>query len=339
MHDHVYCTLFDSGYLSRALTLFSSLRDNGDNSPIYVLALDDEVLQFINTQNLFPNITSFTLETIEKQYPELLGIKSSRSRMEYVFTCTPYLIEFASLLSNIPNNLCIYVDSDLYYFGAPETLIFELNGFSVGLTPHRYPKKLESKLSKYGTYNAGWVAFRNDSMGKEALDWYKARTLEWCSDKPSGGKYADQGYLDQISTMQGVKVITDPGANLAPWNTSNFNISLSAKELVLVDDKPLTFFHFHGLRKIRNHYATSQLIYGSPLRKELRRSVYEPYVLRLTGFENFLAQNFIGPRTIRKRGKGLHGSLSRFWKRSTDVISVLTGNAISVKYKVEKQTM
>lgn len=328
MESHVYCTLFDSGYLSRGLTLFSSLRENGDESPIYVLALDDKVVDFLKKQQLFSNIIGFSLSDLEQKYPELLEVKSSRTRMEYVFTCTPYLIEYSANLAGLRNQLCIYVDSDLYYFSDPNVIVSHLETSSVGLTPHRYPKNLESKLLKYGKYNAGWVAFRNDVSGNKALGWYKSRTLEWCSDKPHDGKYADQGYLDEISKMAGATILGSPGINLAPWNTSNYTFTKSSDGSILIDNQPFIFFHFHGLRKIGKFYSTSQLIYRSPLSRFMKERIYLPYVERLISYDKLLSSDYTLQTEVRKRGNGLHGMLSRVWKRTIDLISVLTGNAI-----------
>lgn len=330
---HVYCTLFDSGYLSRGLTLFSSLRGNGDNSDIYVLALDSYVATYLQGQMIFSGIYVLTMEDLERDYPELLLVKDSRTRMEYVFTCTPLLIEYASNKAKLNNELCVYLDSDLYYFGDPQLAISEMNNSSIGLTPHQYSRKLEGKLKKYGTFNAGWAAFRADTLGKTALDWYKTQTLNWCYDKPENGRYADQGYLDDISLMQGAKVLSNLGMNVAPWNTSTFKFSEN-NELVLIDDGiPLNFFHFHGLRKTGKYFASSQLIYKSAMTELMRTRIYEPYVAKLSEMELLLQSEFSGPQAVRKRGHGLHGFLSRVWKKSMDFISIISGNALRRQIK------
>ena len=328
--SHVYCTLFDSGYMSRGLSLFSSLREHGDLAPIYVLALDEQVELFLNNQNLFENIVVFNMTDLEHNYPELLKVKSIRSRMEYIFTCTPFLIDYVSHQSKLHNQLCIYLDSDLFYFSDPLEITKSLKNASIGLTPHRYPKILEQKLSKYGTFNAGWIAVRADANGVEALNWYKSQTLSWCSDKPTEGKYADQGYLNELSEMPGAVILESPGINHAPWNTKNVSYSRMGSGAIMVDSTPLIVFHFHGLRKIGAFWATSQLIYKSPLTKFLRINVYTTYLERLDRYEDILAQQFNRTPVIRKRGNGVHGALSRLRKKSIDVISVLSGNAIKM---------
>lgn len=328
---HVYCTLFDSGYLSRGLTLFSSLRGNGDNSDIYVLALDSYVEKYLQNQTNFSGIFVLTMEDLEREYPELLLVKDSRTRMEYVFTCTPLLIEYASNKAKLNNELCVYLDSDLYFFGDPQLAIREMENSSIGLTPHQYSRQLEAKLLKYGTFNAGWAAFRADSLGKSALEWYRTQTLNWCYDKPENGKYADQGYLDDISLMQGTKVLSKLGMNVAPWNTSTFEFTEHNENVLLDGGIPLNFFHFHGLRKTGRFFASSQLIYKSPMTELMRNSIYEPYVAKLSAMELLLQSEFSGPQAVRKRGHGLHGLLSRVWKKSMDIMSIISGNAIRRK--------
>jgi hypothetical protein len=46
-----------------------------------------------------------------------------------------------------------------------------------------------------------------------------------------------------------VIVLQHKGANLVPWNVANYKIRKN-KGYVWVDEKPLIFFHFHGLKKI-----------------------------------------------------------------------------------------
>ena len=60
------------------------------------------------------------------------------------------------------------------------------------------------------------------------------------------GKLGDQKYLDDWpDRFQGVLSIRHKGANLAPWNLSNYTITKD-NDAVRVDDQPLIFFHFHG---------------------------------------------------------------------------------------------
>jgi hypothetical protein len=323
---HAYCTYFDSGYLSRGLALIESLRAHGDDSPVWVLALDDDAKRYLDESGL-PNVFTLTIHDIEAAFPSLEPLKSSRSRMEYYFTSTPLLLRWVLDQHDDPaSTIAIYLDSDLFFFDDPALVLDELGAGSVGIIEHRYPPRLAKRLAKYGRFNVGWVGFRGDERGLACLDWWGASTLEWCSDIPSDGRYADQGYLDSFPNFPGVVVLQPAGFNLAPWNTSRHDVVLDSGR-VRVDGDPLVFFHFHGLRRVGRWFVTSQLVYGSWLNRPLREGVYRPYVRDLVA-EDARVHDALGSRTIHKRGHGLHGFVSRARKTLIDRAAIVTRNAI-----------
>lgn len=327
----VYCTYFDSGYLSRGLALISSLRKQGDDSPIYVLALDVTTSTFLQQQAAH-NVFVLSIEELEREEPELLKLKSQRSRMEYYFTCTPLLIRYVMNKQNIPSGLAIYLDGDLFFFDDPQLVINAMADSSVGIIEHRYPDSLANKLAKYGRFNVGWVGFRDDKAGREVLDWYSSQTLAWCSDKPEDGKYADQGYLDWFPEFRGVKVLTSAGFNLAPWNVNRHEMGMTESDpgtyRVIVDGQPLVFFHFHGLRKVGTRFATGELTYGARLKKLLKKLVYQPYVNILNAIESSAEFSLVQESSVKKRGAGLSGFFSRARKSAINAISIAVGNSL-----------
>lgn len=330
----VYCTYFDSGYLSRGLALIASLREHGDNSPVYVLALDNAAALYLE-ENAPDNVFVLRIQELELAEPELLPLKAQRSRMEYYFTCTPLLIRFVMNKQNIPGGMSIYLDGDLFFFDNPQLVIDAMEDSSVGIIEHRYPDTLADKLSKYGRFNVGWVGFRDDQSGRKVLDWYSEQTLAWCSDNPENGKYADQGYLNWFPEFSGVKILSSAGFNLAPWNVKRHSISGTGTALgpekVTVDNQPLVFFHFHGLRKVGNRFATGELTYGARLSKTLKKMVYQPYVNMLKVIEKTTAPQLLAEASVKKRGTGITGLISRARKNALNAVSVATGNSVSPK--------
>ena len=322
-----YCTFFDIGYLSRGITMIESLRLNGDKSRVFILALDNETKEYFAK---FPleNVQILDMLDIEEFAPELLQVRSSRSRMEYYFTTTPQLFRYLFNLEGKPGQVITYLDADLYFYRSPDAILKALGNGSVGITEHRYADRLKKKLSQYGRFNAGFVSFRNDDLGNSTLNWWAARALEWCSDIPTEGKYANQGYLDSFPEFAGVTILKDNGLNLAPWNTARHKVNLNSSGVVLADNDPLVFFHFHGVRTVGSWFVTSQLIYGSRLTPAIKMGIYQPYVDHLsTVEEKLILQNAPKP-VIKKRGNGLHGVLARTWKFGMDRISIVTGNAL-----------
>jgi len=328
-NSRAYCTYFDSGYLSRGLVLIESLREYGDNSPVWVLALDDATKGYIESAKL-PGVVALTIADIEAAEPELLPLKSQRSRMEYFFTSTPLLMRWVANQQNDPSTVVIYLDSDLYFFDNPSLVVEAMGTSSVGIIEHKYPARLAKRLAQYGRFNVGWVGIRADERGRACLDWWAASTLDWCYDKPEGGKYADQGYLDRFpEKFDGVSVLQSKGFNLAPWNTGGHELAVNDGEVVVDDTDRLVFFHFHGVRHVGNWYVSSHLIYGSRLSHVLRHKVYAPYLRRLE-YMNATVTAALGPAGTHKRGNGLRGVVSRLRKSTIDRVAILTGNALSL---------
>jgi hypothetical protein len=329
---HGYCTYFDSGYLSRGLALIESLRLHGDYSPVYVLALDEGVEKYF-TEHALDNVHVLAEGELEASEPRLANLKVERSRMEYYFTCTPLLIRYVMNKLATPGAVSIYLDADLFFFDDPEAVVEALGDDSVGIIEHRYPASIEKKLAKYGRFNVGWVGFRDDARGRVVLDWYAASCLDWCSDTPADGKYADQGYLNWFPDFDGVRVLDNPGFNLAPWNTRRHRIELSSdsSKSVVVDGQGLVFFHVHGLRRVGSHYVTAQLVYGAQASSDLMRGIYVPYVEALEAREGILRTQGVDTIRVAPRGVGLRGVVSRLRKSALNAISIATSNAVRVR--------
>jgi hypothetical protein len=97
------------------------------------------------------------------------------------------------------------------------------------------------------------------------------------------GKYGDQKYLENWpKRFDGVVVLKHKGANLAPWNVEDYSISLRNGQ-VMVDNDPVIFYHFSGLRQVRPWLYQSGLML--PARGALRKWVYRPYLRTLEHWE------------------------------------------------------
>jgi hypothetical protein len=254
-----FITLFDKNYLSRGLALYDSLVNHCNNFILYVLAMDDETEIFLNKENL-DNRVIIPLSRIEFSYPELIGLKKIRSRVEYCWTLTPYSIQYAIKKYNLDS--CTYLDSDIYFFNNPKILLDEAEKNSIIITEHRYTPICDQTKTN-GKYCVQFMFFRNDKDGMEALEWWRQRCEEWCYAKCEDGKFGDQKYLDDwITRFRGVYVPTHIGCGLAPWNIQQFDIInengiLFSHDKITKKKEPVIFYHFHQLTKI---YADAEKI-------------------------------------------------------------------------------
>jgi len=220
------------------------------------------------------------LEDFERNDDELFRAKQNRTLIEYYFTCTPSLSLF--ILNNCPEvDIITYLDSDLFFFADPALIYDEIADHSIAIIGHRFPLNLRH-LEQNGIYNVGWLSFQHDEHALACLRWWRERCIEWCYDWYENGRFADQKYLDHWpSLFQGVVVLRHKGANLAPWNLANYKIHADGNR-VWVDEQPLIFFHFHGLRQIKSWlYDSSLSFYKVRLSAIVRQSIYSPYIRML----------------------------------------------------------
>jgi hypothetical protein len=275
-----YCSLFNSVYQFHAQLLYESIcaNDKVGNSHFYFFCFDQESAGYFKQLNL-ANITVVPVEKLEQHLPALKAVKPERSLAEYFFTSTPAICKY--VFENYSSvNEVVYLDADLFFFQSPEILFDEIGNSSVSIIPHRF-NLLNYYKNIFGFYNVGWLSFKRDSDGLACLEKWHHDTLEWCYDKLTFRRYADQKYLDYWkSGFKSVHVIKNTGANVAPWNVGNYKIQLKSKH-VYVDDVPLVFYHFASLKFVDGSYYTTVSSYLSFVSKEIVELIYQPYISRL----------------------------------------------------------
>jgi hypothetical protein len=118
---------------------------------------------------------------------------------------------------------------------------------SILIVPHRFPSKWSAWEKRTGVYNTGFLAFRRDESGLAALRWWREKCLEWCYDREEDGKYGDQLYLDDWpDRFNGVRVLEDARAGLAPWNDQKHRLE-RREGTFLVDGQAVAFYHYESL--------------------------------------------------------------------------------------------
>ncbi|MEW6386847.1 MAG: glycosyl transferase [Thermodesulfobacteriota bacterium] len=279
MSRRYYCTYFDHRYLLKGLALHESLLRHAGDFSLFILCLSSECYEILSRLSL-PRVRLISLAELERGDAELLQAKGDRSLVEYYFTLTPSLPLYIFRLD--PEvDLLTYLDSDLYFFADPEPLYEEIGENSVALIGHRFPPHLKA-LESHGKYNVGWLSFRRDDQGLAGLKWYRKRCNEWCYDRVEEGRFADQKYLDYLpGKFSGVIELAHKGANLAPWNIANYSLTRNAAT-VMIDEYPLIFYHFQGLKQIWGPIYDSGLFgYRAALSSLIREEIYKPYLASL----------------------------------------------------------
>ncbi|HEX2847747.1 MAG TPA: hypothetical protein VHN59_14455 [Chitinophagaceae bacterium] len=274
-----FCTLFNSFYQYHAQVLYESISaaDNTDKR-FYFFCFDNASLEYFRQYNA-PNIQLISVQELEGYFPDLLAVKPQRSIAEYFFTSTPAVCKY--VMENYPEmDELVYLDADLYFYQSPEILFKEIGNSSVSIISHRF-NLLNSFRNIYGYYNVGWISFRRDKDGLACMNKWFDNTVEWCYDKLTWKRYADQKYLNYWNKeFSNVYAIKNKGANVAPWNVGNYKISSRSGELY-VDEMPLIFYHFASLKVVEGAYYTTISSYFSTVSKEIIELIYKPYISRL----------------------------------------------------------
>jgi hypothetical protein len=308
-----FCTYCDRGYAARLLCLHASLLAQGEAFRLLVLCFDAEteaVVRAVADADLVP----ISLAEVQQADPEFAAVRARRTTVEYFFTATPVLVRHCFEREPTAERIT-YLDADLFFFGPPSAVLAEQGEASVGLVPHRFPERLKERLI-YGTFNVAWVSFRRDRDGLAAVEWWRERCLEWCHDRVEGGRFADQGYLDEFPRrFGGVRVLDHPGINAAPWNVAEAKIERRGASVGL-NGQALLFFHFHGIREVLPGWFDPGLKgYGAVLSPELRESIYGPYLAKLAAVQARLwREHGIAPRIGFDRLKA-GASWAERWER------------------------
>lgn len=274
-----FCTYFDHNYLTRGLACYYSLLKHSPSAHFFILCLDEQCLEALRKLNL-PQASIIGRGELEAAFPQLLAAKPTRSILEYYLSMTPFL-PLHVLRQHPEIELLTYIDADLFFFQSPEPLFTQLGNGSISIIQHNFVPHL-AHFNKYGIYNVGWVSFRHDANALACLQWWADRCVEWCYIRYEAGKFADQRYLDSWPhQFKGVVVLNHKGANLAPWNVGRYTVR-SEHGQTKVDDAPLIFYHFHGLKHLAGHYYHHGLTdYGYQPSGAFMQAIYSPYFAAL----------------------------------------------------------
>lgn len=305
---NAYCTYFDIGYAPRGLAMMTSLRAVGETGPVYAICFDAAAVEVVQQASI-PGVRAVPIEDVEAQFPDLPATKAERGRVEYYFTSTPTVVTYA-MWAEPDAEWVTYLDADLWFFASPADVYGEQAPGSVGIIEHGYSARQQWR-TKFGVYNVGWVSFRSNDSGRACLAWWRDRCIEWCFDRTEGGRFADQGYLNEFRAVcDDVVVIQHPGANLAPWNLEVREVACR-DGAVSVDGRPLVFFHFHALQRWKSRWYLPHARYRARTTACLRSAVYGPYLRSLERFEAT-----VGASARPRRRGTLIGSVKQFAVRA-----------------------
>ena len=276
----ILCTLYNSLYLDNGLVLYDSLCKNAKDFKLYVLCMDDrcyDVLTSIHQKYHIP----VRLKDLESEDKELLKAKFNRPTSEYCWTCSSAFIKY--VLQHFEEQICTYVDADMYFYNDPQILIDEMLSIkkSVMVIPHRFPKATEYLAKTVGKYCVEFNTFLNTKESLNVLDFWQKRCIECCSNLGDGIHWGDQKYLEElVQKFDCVYVCQHNGAGIAPWNITLYYYN--ENELIYKPDNKscsLIFYHFQSISYITKSIVDTNI--DNKADKYFIENIYKPYLVAL----------------------------------------------------------
>ncbi len=257
-----YVTLFDGLFLPQGLALHASMERHAGSYTLWVLCMDEAAYDVLTSLHL-PNLKLLALSQLET--PELLAVKSGRTRGEYCWTLTPFAPRFV-FEAAFEVERVTYLDADLWFRKNPALIFreFTASGKGVQITDHAYAPEYDSTATS-GQFCVQFMTFHRQ-RGEAVRKWWEARCLEWCFARYEDGKFGDQKYLDDWPERfpDEVHVLGQKELLLAPWNVTRFPYGQAVA------------YHFHGLRILAGKRVVLAPKYSLP--HFVVANIYKPYL-------------------------------------------------------------
>ena len=291
-----YCIILDSRYVAYSYCLYQSLHRHVKNPVVSFYCVDDYTPVVLARVGIPLN------EIIKRQMfipTEVIAVENEYARNEFCWRCKPLAVAHA-LTKAGADEWAFYLDSDMLVFANIEKCLDLETVSSVRVTPHRFSSpKFEKYEQLTGSFNAGFVGFRKDTQGMDALKWWDVRCAESCSATPKTGTYADQKYLETMhDRFDCVESISHVGLNAAPWNIERYEVTNNDDGSVLLDKSTLFLYHFQGMEFI---YSNACEAYTGELNisRSVRKYIYTPYLREIS----------LSYERLRKAVPNYHGNL------------------------------
>jgi hypothetical protein len=236
-------------YIPKVRMLFQSLRELHPEWRLH-LALADELRPNIDlSQEPFDEVCSVS----DLDIPSWTGWAYCHNIVELSTAIKPFML--ARLLKRPGCKKVIYLDPDTVAFSRLDDIVEALDHSNVVLTPHQVEPEqslaavIDNEICslKHGIYNLGFFAVSATDVGHEFADWWSRRVYHFCRADIPNGLFTDQRWIDLVPAFfNGVGIMRSSRHNVATWNLTTREFSLSDSGQYLVNDEPLGFYHFTG---------------------------------------------------------------------------------------------
>jgi hypothetical protein len=253
MTVHAY-TSFTFSYLNRARVLATSLRRQHPDWVIWAVMTDKPPKGFVF------NLAAEAFDRLVTA-EELFGEETDRWLFghDIVEACTAVKGRaHLHIMQQQGVERVVYFDPDIAVFNSMEPVLDILASHSIVLTPHQVDPEpaddiraiLDNEIASldFGSFNLGFLATDSGAEATRFARWWHERLHDWCHDRRDIGVFVDQKWCNLVPCLfDGVKVLRDPGYNVASWNLSQRKMHFDAEGRALINGHPLRFYHFTKL--------------------------------------------------------------------------------------------
>ena len=276
------CTILAKNYLSMARVLAESFHKFHPDAPFFVLLLDPAEGYFDPARENF-----LVMEPAHLDIPDARSFFFKYNLLEVSTGVKPYLL--AHLFEQHDIEKLVYFDPDILILRKLDPIVRWLDQNSTLLVPHittpytdnAWPGELD--LLRSGTFNLGFIGLRRNVTTKQMLCWWQDRVYHYGRSAVQAGMFVDQKWMDLAPGLfEGVKIIREPGFDVAYWNLHERLVSIKDGEYV-VNDQPCYFFHFSGFEpdrpggvsKHQNRFTLDQLGETRKVFEQYRELLYK----------------------------------------------------------------
>jgi hypothetical protein len=245
------CTVVARNYLPRARVLANSLKRHHPDVKLWVLVIDGEPTG-APTDEPFTMLSLHDVGLGNRLGREMAAIYSV---LEFSTSVKPWLL--AHLLEETDQPV-LYFDPDIEIFGGVGHLADLATLHGVVVTPHHLqplPRDgktpTEADFLAAGTYNLGFIGTGVGAVESGFLEFWRDRLQRDGLVDYANMMFTDQRWIDFINCFPH-HVVRDTACNVAYWNIAQRSLARQA-ETMLVDGRPLVFFHFSGFDPARPH--------------------------------------------------------------------------------------
>lgn len=247
-------TSFTYAYLGRARTLLATLREAHPDWTVCAVVVDEPPPGQLDADMLAGFDIVLRLDD--------LGIPRARAwlfKHDVVEACTAVKAAAMLRLMEMGHAAVVYLDPDIAVFHPLDNIVAALDRAAIVLTPHQTSPNRNSRVMqdnelsslRFGAYNLGFIAVRNDDLGWCFAEWWAAQLRRACYNETAEGLFTDQKYIDLVPGLfDGVAIVRDPGCNVASWNLSTRRLTIGTDGGIRVNDAPLRFMHFTKINSV-----------------------------------------------------------------------------------------